>query len=153
MTLAGAATGRNASSTFTPSSAALKLSMSRALRLPGIGDGSDADRVRPGRHLFARVELGIEFGETLAIGAALKWIGTGLDRAAFEAAQAFERVLRPTDRFPEFAVADHVDAGLGLPADDSGDRLGQARLIGFGVERFAGLLRTQERLQRLGPDQ
>src|SRR5262249_2419249 len=82
-----------------------------------------------------------------------KWIGTGLDRTAFEAAQAFERVLRPADRFPEFAVANHVDAGLGLPADDSADRLGQARLIGFGIERFAGLLRTQERLQRLGPDQ
>ena len=123
------------------------------LRLPGIGDGSDADRVRPGRHLFARVELGIEFGEALAVGATLKWIGARLDRTALEAAQALERVLRPADRFPEFAVADHVDAGLGLPADDSADRLGQARLIGFRGDRFAGLLRAQERLQRLGPDQ
>src|SRR5262249_35993206 len=101
------------------------------LRLSGIGDGSDANRIHPGRDLFARVKLGIELGETLSIGAALKWIGAGLDRTAFEAAQAFKRVLRPADRFPEFAVADHVDAGLGLAANDGADRLGQARLIGF----------------------
>src|SRR5262249_23136044 len=54
------------------------------LRLSGIGDGSDANRIHPGRDLFARVELGIELGEALSIGAALKWIGTRLDRTAFE---------------------------------------------------------------------
>jgi hypothetical protein len=113
--------------------------------------GPDADRIHPGCDLFARVEFGVELGEAFSIGAALKWIGAGLDRTAFEAAQAFERVLRPADRFPEFAVADHVDAGLGLPAND--DRLGQARLIGLRIERFSRLLRAQERLQRLGSDQ
>src|SRR5262249_48947085 len=92
-------------------------------------------------------------GEALSIGAALKWIGTELDRTAFEAAQAFERVLRPADRFPEFAVADHIDAGFGLAANDGGDRLGQARLVGLRVERFARLLRAQECLQRLRPYQ
>src|SRR5262249_58769415 len=50
------------------------------LRLPAIGDGSDADRVHPGRDIFARVEFGIEFGEALAVGATLKGIGTRLDR-------------------------------------------------------------------------
>ena len=127
--------------------------VARELRLPGIGDGRDANRIHPGRDLFMRVELGIELGEALSIGAALKWIGTGLDRTAFEAAQPFERVLRPADRFPEFAVADHIDAGFGLAANDGGDRLGQARLVGVRVERFARLLRAQECLQRLGPDQ
>src|SRR5262249_61975515 len=122
--------------------------VARELRLSGIGDGSDADRVHPGRNLFARVELGIEFGESLSIGAALKGIGTRLDRTALEAAQAFERVLRPADRFPEFAVADHVDAGLGLPADDTGDRVRQTRFLTLRDARFAGLLRAQERLQR-----
>ena len=75
-----------------------------------------------GRDLFARVELGIELGEPLAVGAALERIGAGLDRPALEAAQALEHVLRPADRFAELAVADHVDAGLGLPAHDVGDR-------------------------------
>src|SRR5262249_26119081 len=56
-------------------------------------------------------------------------------------------------RFSEFAVADHVDAGLGLPAYDSGDRLGQAGFVGLRVERFARLFGTQEPLQRLRPDQ
>src|SRR5262249_49802346 len=65
----------------------------------------------------------------------------------------FERVLRPADRFPEFAVADHIDAGLGLAANADGDRLGQAALVSLRVERFARLLRAQECLQRLGPDQ
>src|SRR5262249_52340558 len=123
------------------------------LRLPGIGDGSDANRIRPGRDLFARVKFGVELGKPFSISAALKWIGTRLDRTAFEAAQAFERVLRPADRFPEFTVADHVDAGLGLPADDSADRLGQARLVGLRVERFSRLLRAPKPLERLGPDQ
>src|SRR5262249_31921459 len=127
--------------------------VARELRLPGIGDGRDANRIHPGRDLFVRVELGIELGEALSIGAALKWIGTGLDRTAFEAAQSFERVLRPADGFSEFAVADHIDAGLGLPTNDGGNRLGQAGLIGLRVERFTRLLRAQECLQGLGPDQ
>src|SRR5262249_55975767 len=86
-------------------------------------------------------------------GATLKWIGTRLDWTAFEAAQSFERVLRPADGFSEFAVADHIDAGLGLPTNDGGNRLGQARLIGLRIGRFARLLRPPECLRRLGPDQ
>src|SRR5262249_15152103 len=123
------------------------------LRLPGIGDGADADRIHPGCDLFARVEFGIELGEAFSIGAALKWIATRLDRTAFEAAQAFERVLRPADGFSEFAAADPLDAARGLPRKGGGNRLGQARLIGLRVERFPRLLRAQECLQGLGPDQ
>ena len=66
------------------------------------------------------VELGIEFGETLAVGAAR--VGIGLGRAALEAGQALEHVLRPAEGFAELAVADHVDPGLRLPAHHRGDR-------------------------------
>ena len=86
------------------------------------------------------VELGIELGEALPIGAALKWIASRFDRAALEPAQAFEHVLRPTDRFSELTIADHIDAGFGLPADDIGDRLGQAITVCLRVEWFACLL-------------
>ncbi len=76
MTLAGAATGRNASATVAPFSAALRVvDVALQLGLPGIGDRPDADRIRPGRDLVVGVELGVELGESLAIGAALKRIG------------------------------------------------------------------------------
>jgi hypothetical protein len=61
--------------------------------------------------------------------------------------------LRPADRLAELAIADHVDAGLGLAAHDIGNRSGQALVIGFRVERLARLFRAQELLQRLRPDQ
>jgi hypothetical protein len=61
--------------------------------------------------------------------------------------------LRPADRFSEFPVADHVDAGFGLAANDGGDGFGQTLLIRFPLERPARLLRAQKRLQRLWPDQ
>ncbi len=128
--------------------------MSRCERgLPGIRDRADADRIGGGGHGLARVELGIELGKPLPVGAASERIGIGLDRAALEAAQALEHVLRPADRFPELAVADHVDAGLGLAANDLGDRIGQAPVVGGLVDRLARLLRAQEILQRLRPDQ
>src|SRR5919204_566873 len=88
-----------------------------------------------------------------AIGTALKRIGPRLDRAAFEAAQAFQRVLRPADRFSEFPVADHVDADLGLAVNDGGDGFAQTLLVRFPVERLAPLLGAQKSLQRLRPDQ
>src|SRR4051812_34228577 len=99
------------------------------------------------------VELGIEFGEALAIRTALKWVTPRFDRAALEPAQAFQHVLRPADGLSKLPVADHIDAGFGLPADDIGDRSGQAMIVGLLVERFARLLSTQELLQRLRPNQ
>ncbi len=45
------------------------------LGLAGIGDRPDAHRFDRGRDAFAGVELGIEFGELLAVDAARKWIG------------------------------------------------------------------------------
>src|SRR5262249_33557439 len=116
------------------------------LRLPGIGDRPDADRVRARGDLFARIELGVEFGEALPIGPRLKRVCPGLPGTTLEAAQAFERVLRPADRFAEFAVADHVDTDLGLAPNDRGDGFGQAPFIRFAVEGFSRLLRAQEGL-------
>jgi hypothetical protein len=43
------------------------LDVALELGLPGIINRPDADRVRPGRNLFMRVELGIELGEALPI--------------------------------------------------------------------------------------
>ena len=99
------------------------------------------------------VELGIELGEALAIRAALKWIAPRFDRAALEPAQTLQHVLRPADGLSKLPVADHIDAGFGLPADDIGDRSGQAMIVCLQVERFARLLGTQELLQRLRPNQ
>ena len=100
-----------------------------------------------------RIELGIELGKSLPVGATRERIGGRLNRPALEAAQALERVLRPADGFPELAVADHVDAGRGLPADHLGNRLGKAATIIRLLERLARLLGAQELLQSLRPDQ
>src|SRR5262249_6661926 len=67
--------------------------------------------------------------------------------------QPLEHILRPTDRFSEFAIADHVDAGLCLPTHHLGYRVAQALGVGALIERAAGLLGTQKILQWLRPDQ
>src|SRR5207247_3884479 len=75
------------------------------------------------------------------------------ERPAFEAAEAKQRVLRPTDRLAELAVADDVDADAGLLALDLGDGLLQALGIGGAVERLPGLLGAQARAQRRRADE
>ena len=45
------------------------------LGLAGIGDRADADRIGRWSRRLARVELGIEFGEARAVGAALERVG------------------------------------------------------------------------------
>ena len=148
MTLAGAATGRKASSTFASGERGLEIvDVALELGLPGIGDRADADRIDPGGRLLARVELGVEVGEPLAVGAALERIGAGFDRATLEAAEPFEHVLRPADGFSELAVADHVDAGLPPAGARSRRPMGQAFVIGVRVVRFARLLGAEKLLQ------
>ncbi len=118
------------------------------LGLSGIGDRPDADGLDRCRHAFARIELGVEFGEFLAVDAAREGImGAGLDLAPLKTAQAFQHILRPADRFAELAVADDVDADFGLVAHDFGDGIFQARIIGGMVVRLARLLQAQEILQ------
>src|SRR5215469_11013226 len=78
-------------------------------------------------------------GEPRAIDAAGEGIAAA-ERPALEAAETKQRVLRPTDRFSEFAVADDVDADIGLLAHDLGDGVFQALGIGGVVEGFVRLL-------------
>ena len=87
------------------------------LGLAGVFDRPDANRFGRGGDAFAGVELGIEFRETLAVGAALERVGgLVLDRPPLEAGEPLQRILRPADRFAELAVAHHVDADLRLLA-------------------------------------
>ena len=73
-----------------------------------------------------RIQFGIEILEPFAIGAALERIAAVPDRPPLETAQPLEYVLRPTDRLAELAVADDIDADLGLLLNDFGHRLRQA---------------------------
>jgi len=61
--------------------------------------------------------------------------------------------LRPTDRFAEFAVADDVEADIGLFPHDSDDAVGEAALIGVLVVGFPTALGTQEFDQLGRPNQ
>src|SRR6185503_8255469 len=122
--------------------------------LPGIFDRADADRLCCRRDRLLRIELGVELGKLRAISATLEWISRLLpERAALEARQALECVLRPADGLAELAVADDVNAGTCLLAYDVGNRVAQAFLIGFYVVRLAALPGAQEVLQRLRTDQ
>jgi hypothetical protein len=122
------------------------------LGLPGICDRRHHDRIHHGFDLVARIELGIELGKPRAVDAAGEGIAAG-ERPALEAAQAKQRVLRPTDRLAELAVADDVDADISLLAHDLGNGLLQALGIGGVVERPAGLFGAQERAQRRRADE
>ena len=89
MTLAGAATGRNASSTFDVLERRFEIvDIARQFGLPGIADRPDADRLDRGRDALARIELGVEFGEFFAVDAARERICARLDRPPLEAARA-----------------------------------------------------------------
>ena len=67
------------------------------LGLAGIFDRADADRFGRGRHRFLGIELGIEFGKSGAVGAALERIGGFLlDRPALEAARAVPARIAPS---------------------------------------------------------
>ena len=140
MTLAGAATGRNASSTLTPIERGFEIvDVALKLGLPGIGDRPDAYRFDRSRDALARIELGIKRGEPLAVDPAGKRIAARLDRSPLEAAQSFQHILRPGNRFSELAVADDVDTDVGLPLHDFGDGLPQAGVISGLIVRLAGL--------------
>ncbi len=123
------------------------------LGLSGIGDRPDRDRIHHGLDLVARIQVGIELGETRAVDAAGEGIGAGLERPALEAAEAKQRVLRPADRLPELTVADDVDADVGLLAHDLGDGILQALGVAGLVERLAGFLGGEILAQRRRADE
>src|SRR6202030_2403608 len=112
--------------------------------LARIGDRPDAHRLDRGGDAFAGIELGIKFGELLAVDAAGKWIAARLDRPPLETAEPFEHVLRPADRFAELAIADDVDADLGLLAHRLRNRNRQALVKGGRIVSLAGLLGAQK---------
>ena len=114
--------------------------------------GADRDRIHDGLDLVARIEVGVELRKPRAVEAARERIGRGLERPALETAEAKQRVLRPADRLAELAVADHVDADVGLLPDDLTDCITQAFRVGALVEGFAGLLRAQKFAQRRRTD-
>ena len=99
-----------------------------------------------------RVELGVELGESAAISAARPRV-TALERPALETAEAVEHVLRPRERLAVFAVADDVDAALGLLPDNLRDGVLQCALVGRFVVGLAGLLGAKKLLQLRRPDQ
>ena len=61
------------------------------LRLARVGDRADADRFGRRGDAVARVELGVEFGEALAVGAARERVGARLDRPALESGEPLEQ--------------------------------------------------------------
>src|SRR5262249_53597273 len=123
------------------------------LGLAGVADRPDTHRLARGGDAVARIELGIELGETFAVGAALERIVARLHRTPLESGQYRQQILRPRDRLAELAVAHHVEAGLGLPAHHLADRLGQAVLIGGLVIGLPALPRADEFEQFRRPDQ
>src|SRR5262249_13043540 len=106
--------------------------------------GADTHGLGGGGNAFARVELGIELGETFAIGPALERIGPLRNGAALEAAQPLQPVPRPADRLAELPLADHLDPDLGLLTHDPGDRILEAGVVRSLVERLSALLGAQE---------
>ncbi len=63
---------------------------------------------------------------------------------ALESGKPLKRVLRPTDPLAEFAVADHVDAGVRLLPNDFGHGFLQACGISVFVVRPVLLFGAQE---------
>ena len=94
--------------------------------------------------LVAAFELVVELVEALAVRAARERAGAGRDGAQLEAAQAPQRVERPTRGLAEFAVVDNIDAGLDLAPHDLGDRTAQALVVGARVDLAAILLRARK---------
>ena len=128
MTLAGAATGRNASATLTSFERRFEIvDVALEFGLARIGDRADADGLDRGRDAFAGIELGIEFGEMLAIDAAGERIlapgligrrSKPLKRSSTYCDQEIDLPNSPslTTSMPDF----------GLLAHDLGDRVRQA---------------------------
>ena len=86
------------------------------------------------------IELLVKVGEALAVGSLGEGIaGGGIERPPLESGHPLDDVLRPGNALAELAVADHVDTGLGLVADDAGDRPLELLLVTRIIE-LAGLL-------------
>src|SRR6185295_18306324 len=87
------------------------------------------------------------------VGAAGERIAGRRERPPLEAAHALDDILRPGNALAELAVADHVDAGLGLMAHHVGDLLGQRSGVRRSVIALALLLGAKMRADRFRADQ
>jgi hypothetical protein len=94
--------------------------------------------VGPGA-IVSPFELGIKFLEKLAVRATGEWISSGFDVAHLEAADALQRVERPTRGFSKFAVVHDVNARVSLLPHHFGDRIFQRSLVRQNVGRLAAL--------------
>jgi hypothetical protein len=95
--------------------------------------------------LAGTIHLGVEFRKPIPVGALCKRILlVPYQRAALEAVESFQDVLRPADRLAELAVADNVDAGFGLFADDCGYAVLQYLVVGCLVDSLAAVLGSQD---------
>ena len=150
MTEAGAATGRKPSTTFTLLQRSLEIvDVLLDQRLPGVLDRRDRDRVGDRLDVILGVELLVEFGEALAVGALGERVaGRGLNGRRSKPDDPLDHILRPGNALAEFAVADDVDADLGLLAHHLGDGLLEVARMCRGVVALALLLGAQ-----MPPDQ
>jgi hypothetical protein len=117
--------------------------------LSGIGDWTSADDgLRIGGRI-AGVKLGIEFGKAAAIEAGIAGAAAGAGRVwlQLKPAHALDDIF-PADRLSVFAVADHVDAELHLPAHHLDNRISQTGFVGRMIVRFVRLLGAHDFLQR-----
>src|ERR1700683_2523628 len=98
--------------------------------LPLVGNRAGARPIALGAdETLGFVILGIEFGKPFAVpsfGDDLAGLETDAG-ALLEAGEAFENVARPACRLAKLAVADDVDADVGLLADDPPDGFAQPR--------------------------
>ena len=106
--------------------------------------GDNKARAEPFSQARDAIVLGIEFRKRHPVLAAPR-CGHGVarlrggQRPSQHAAEAIVNVKSPVTAFAEFAIADDVDAGLGLPADHRLNRLLQAFLVGRRIVRFSVL--------------
>src|SRR5262245_8480301 len=77
----------------------------------------------------------------------------GVIRALLETGNPLQHISRPADRLAEFAVADDVDADLGLPLDHLGDRAAKTVLVGGGIICLVVLLLLEERHELRGTNE
>ena len=122
--------------------------------LPGVFDRRDRDRIGDRLDVVLGIEHLVEVGEALAVGALGERVAGGrVERPPLEPGNPLDDVLRPGNALAELAVADHVDADLGLLADHLGDRLLEVRGVRRGVIALALLLGAQMLPDRLRADQ
>ena len=121
--------------------------------MSGIGDGPYANGICGGVNTISRIHFSIEGSKFAAIKTAIEGIGVACHGAAFKAAQAIQRILRPANAFAKFTITGNINTDLGLLRDNVRHRMGEAGFIGGQIERFARLLGADEIFEVIGADE